>query len=126
MGTRRDYLASLTPPLAKANSRGRLSAAAHAAIDEAVKNGMTFTDMPVTAVGKEINSKDVSKVTQTDDFSATPEPLHSGGWFAEIGGKKVKISGNSVCTTCGFSLDYQNCLVSEVVGPHSDIVRAMR
>lgn len=124
MGTRREYLVS--KGLAS-NGRGRLSAAAHAAIDEAVKNGMTFSDMPQSSgVGKEINSKDVSKVTQTDDFSATPEPLHSGGWFAEINGKKVKISGNSVCTACGFSLDYQNCLVSEVVGPHSDIVRAMR
>lgn len=126
MGTRREYLASLTPPLAKANSRGRLSAAAHAAIDEAVKNGMTFTDMPKSGVGKQIDSKDVSKVTQTDSFSATPDPMYSGGWYALINGKKVTISGKSVCTSCGYSLDYQDCLVSETVGPNSEMVRVLR
>lgn len=123
--TRKEYLASLTPPLAKVG-KGRISAAGHAAIDEAIKNGMTFTDMPVTAVGKEINSKDAGKVTETNSFSATPEPLHSGGWYATVNNKRVKIDGKSVCTTCGYSLDYQNCLVSSVVGPDSDIVRVTR
>lgn len=38
----REYLASLTPPLAKENSRGRFSKEAKAAIVEARANGVTF------------------------------------------------------------------------------------
>lgn len=123
MGTRREYAVSLG---LATNGRGRMSAAAHAAIDEAVKNGMTFSDMPQRGVGKEINSKDVSKGNPEESFSATPEPIHSGGWYATVGNKRVKIDGRSVCTTCGYSLDYQNCLVSSVVGPDSNIVRVVR
>lgn len=123
MGTRREYAVSLG---LATNGRGRMSAAAHAAIDEAVKNGMTFSDMPDRPVGKEINSKDVSKSSSVENFSATPEPIHSGGWYATVGNKRVKIDGRSVCTTCGYSLDYQNCLVSSVVGPDSNIVRVVR
>lgn len=123
MGTRREYAVSLG---LATNGRGRMSAAAHAAIDEAVKNGMTFSDMPQRGVGKEINSKDVSRGNPEESFSATPEPIHSGGWYATVGNKRVKIDGRSVCTTCGYSLDYQNCLVSSVVGPDSNIVRVVR
>lgn len=44
MPTRREYLAGLNPPLAKANSRGRLSKAALAEIQRAKSSGMTFSD----------------------------------------------------------------------------------
>lgn len=120
MQTRREYAISLG--LAK-DGRGRMSGAAHAAIDEAVKNGMSFSDMPSRGVGKQIDSKDVSKGNPEDSFSATPEPFHNGNWFATVNNKRVKISGRSVCTTCGYSLDYQNCLTPSVVGPDSEIVR---
>ena len=40
--TEREYLASLTPPLAKENSRGRFSREAKAALVEARANGVTF------------------------------------------------------------------------------------
>ena len=40
--TERAYLASLTPPLAKENSRGRFSREAQAALVEARANGVTF------------------------------------------------------------------------------------
>ena len=41
-GSERAYLASLTPPLAKENSRGRFSREAKAALVEARSNGVTF------------------------------------------------------------------------------------
>ena len=44
MPTRREYLAGLNPPLAKANSRGRLSKAALAEIARAKASGITFSD----------------------------------------------------------------------------------
>lgn len=48
--TPREYLASLTPPLAKMG-RGRLSAAAHAKIDEMTAQGYTFAE-PVKVAAK--------------------------------------------------------------------------
>jgi hypothetical protein len=44
MPTRREYLAGLNPPLAKANSRGRLSKAALAEVARAKASGVTFSD----------------------------------------------------------------------------------
>jgi hypothetical protein len=44
MPTRREYLSGLTPPLAKAKSRGRLSKVAVAEIARAKESGMTFSD----------------------------------------------------------------------------------
>lgn len=44
MPTRREYLSSLNPPLAKAKSRGRLSKAALAEVERARSSGITFSD----------------------------------------------------------------------------------
>lgn len=44
MATRREYLASLNPPLAKPNSRGRFSLAAKAELVRAKDAGMKFDD----------------------------------------------------------------------------------
>jgi hypothetical protein len=44
MPTRREYLAGLNPPLAKANSRGRLSKAALSEVARAKASGMSFSD----------------------------------------------------------------------------------
>lgn len=45
MQTRREYLAGLNPPLAKAKARGRLSREAIAEIERALASGMKFSDL---------------------------------------------------------------------------------
>jgi hypothetical protein len=45
MKTRREYLAGLNPPLAKAKARGRLSREATAEIERALESGMKFSDV---------------------------------------------------------------------------------
>ena len=50
--TEREYLSSLTPPLAKANGRGRFSKEAQAALVDARQNGVTFgTDKDGDSLG---------------------------------------------------------------------------
>jgi hypothetical protein len=53
--TERAYLASLTPPLAKASGRGRFSKDAKAALENARKNGVTFdTDKGNDSLGNHL------------------------------------------------------------------------
>lgn len=70
MVTQREWLAThFDPPLAKFPSRGRLSKAAHAAIAEAIANGMQF-DEPVKAVyvKPEPEPSNVELIAESLDF----------------------------------------------------------
>lgn len=120
MQTRREYLVGLglaTP------GRGRLSAAAHAAIDKAVSEGMTFSDMAKTSAP--VKSADVAK-TEQDYFGETAQRLHDGGWYVEENGKRREISGREVCRTCGYSLDYQNCSSPTFPAESGEMILVMR
>lgn len=124
MQTRREYLVGLglaTP------GRGRLSAAAHAAIDKAVSEGMTFSDMAKTSAP--VKSADVAKTvknTEQDYFGETAQRLHDGGWYVEENGKRREISGREVCRTCGYSLDYQNCSSPTFPAESGEMILVMR
>lgn len=109
MQTRKEYLASLNPPLAKIG-KGRISAEGHAAIDEAVAKGMQFSDLRVTDTDKPMKSVEVAKKNAVEEFfGATPDRLYDGGWYVLEGKKKVVISGTEVCRNCKNSLDWHSC-----------------
>lgn len=106
METRREYAIRLG--LAK-EGRGRLSAAAHEAINEALAKGMRFSDVPVSDTP--VTSQEASKKnTEGTFFGDTPDPLYNGGWYVVEDGKRISISGKEVCRTCMNSLDYHRCL----------------
>lgn len=108
--TRREYLAGLNPPLAKANSRGRLSKEAHDAINDAVANGVKFKDMPGVAVEGTTPVKSESVSKNTEDFTGPTAPKRfNGGWYVIDDGKRLPVSGNEVCRTCTYSLDWHFC-----------------
>lgn len=120
MQTRKEYAASLG--LAKPG-KGRMSKAAHEAIEKAIAEGMEFRDAsPRPAAQKSASEPKPVKNDAVNNFAGTPAPSHSGDWFTQVNGKRVTISEKSVCTTCGYSLAYHACLSPSVVGPNSDIV----
>lgn len=106
METRREYAIRLG--LAH-HRRGRLSAAAHDAINKALSEGMRFSDVSVSE-DKPITSQEASKKnTEGTFFGDTPEPLYNGGWYVVEDGTRISISGKEVCRTCMNSLDYHRC-----------------
>lgn len=106
MQSRRDYAVSLG--LAKPG-RGRMSAAAHEAINKALSEGMRFSDVSVSE-DKPITSQEASKKnTEGTFFGDTPEPLYNGGWYVVEDGKRISVSGREVCRNCMNSLDYHRC-----------------
>ena len=105
METRREYAIRLG--LAKPG-RGRLSAAAHDAINKALADGMRFSDVPVS--DSPVTSEEATKKnTEGTFFGDTPEPLYNGGWYVVEDGNRISISGKEVCRTCMNSLDYHRC-----------------
>ena len=113
---RRDWLVSqgLATP-----GRGRLSAAAHAAIDKAVSEGMRFSDMPSGNANETVTSKSVKVGAAADEqyYGPTPEPRYNGGWTIEYKGKTVEFSGRNCCGNCKVSLDYHFCDSPTAVSP---------
>lgn len=110
MQTRREYLAGLNPPLATMG-RGRLSAEAHAKIDEMLAQGMKFSDVKSTGNSdKPVTSKDASKANHSGEFfGETPARIWNGGWYRVDKGKRIDVSGAAACGKCRYSLDYQGC-----------------
>lgn len=112
MPTKREYLASLNPPLAKPG-RGRFSAAAKLALAEAEANGVVFTD--VTSLTKE------SPESSSDD-SEHSGPRNSGGRSASTDWKPEPISSLPTFPTYGtkYNLEPKVRNVSQVLGKDSE------
>lgn len=109
MTTKREYAISLG--LAKPG-RGRLSAAAHEAINKAISEGMTFSDSAPAPAEKNDKPKPEPKSSSGDEknfFGPTPDKRFNGGWYIVVNGKNKSVSGREVCRTCGYSLDYHIC-----------------
>lgn len=78
--TQREYLASLTPPLAKAGARGKFSKVAHEALAEATTKGITFG--PV-ATSEDSDSLGKSKAPVTTVAGASPAQIRK--WAIDQG-----------------------------------------
>lgn len=123
--TRREYAISLG--LAK-DGRGRMSKAAHDAINKALAEGMVFSDVPGSGnKDKVVKSEEVKP--DIDLFSATPEQLYNDGWFILDGKKKVTVSGREVCRKCMVSLNWHECntpVIPDYIHASSEMVSVMR
>jgi hypothetical protein len=133
MQTKREYLAGLTPPLAIAGARGRLSKAAHEALAEAEKNGMTFSDSHSPGVGKtDSSTSDSAPKVKKDSanpatfFGPTPAQVYDGGWYIEVGDSKITLSGREVCRTCGNSLDWHRCATPTFPSEKGEMIPVLR
>ena len=131
MQTMREYAAS--KGLAKAGARGRLSREAHAAIQEAIANGMTFKDSPsVSPARSNSDSGDSESAAKSDSvdakdfFGSTPEPFFPDGWHYYENGKRVNVPMSAACGQCGYSLGYQNCEKPTTISRRAEMVPVMR
>lgn len=85
--TAREYLASLTPPLAKAGTRGKFSKVAHEALEAAKASGMTFADVKPAVVAKAPKAPKPAKVAKVDLTEAdVPAPARESivDWSASM------------------------------------------
>ena len=106
MVTRRDWL--VEKGLAKPG-RGRMSKEAHEAINEAIANGMKFSDVKDSG-DKPVKSEEVTKNALSGDFfGETPAQIYFGNWKMTDRGKTVTLSEKEVCSTCGISLGWHRC-----------------
>lgn len=124
MQTRKAYAVSLG--LAN-EGRGRMSREALAAIDKAISEGMTFSDMdkhhtgakfgrtkgtapkPVTRAPRQINLKS-ENVSTGVEVERPPTYSKDTFWtYTNDKGKTVKVNGIQVCTHCRFSLYWHKC-----------------
>lgn len=127
MPTKREYAISLG--LAQPG-RGRLSREAHAAIDKAIAEGMTFDD---AAPVKTSVKTDRSVSVKTD---RKPSPVESSG-IQEIStrydndqlfvgtdskGKKHTVNARQVCMPCGYSLTSHRCNDPQVLVPSMEYI----
>ena len=122
MGTKREYAISLglaTP------GRGRLSREAHAAIDKAIAEGMTFSDAtpkpvvqraPKTAREPQRRAVVVEGESQTTmadvHYRYDVDQLFVG---VDSHGKKHTVNARQVCRNCGYSLTSHICHNPEVL-----------
>lgn len=107
MTTKREYAISLG--LAKPG-RGRMSAAAHDAINKAISEGMTFSDTLKAPAKTE--KAPAAKATQDNSViaptAAIREPNGYSFFYME-GGKKRKVSNRTACYNCGYSVGWHLC-----------------
>lgn len=105
--TKREYATRLG--LAKPG-RGRMSKAAHEAINKALAEGVKFSDVPGSGnKNATVKSEDSNKPKPEESYGETPERLFNGGWYIKPENKKIKVSGTEVCRSCMTSLDWHTC-----------------
>jgi len=75
MATKREYLASLTPPLAKNPGRGKFSTAAHEALAKAESEGMTFDLTPTEKAALDGSVRRAAKGKADPDAPTEGEPI---------------------------------------------------
>lgn len=114
--TRREYAASLTPPLAIAGARGKLSREAHAAIAAAEAKGMQFKDTQYTInlanAGKPKEDKPVKEKTVSDKTvleSVLTYPRDTVWVGKDSQGKPVTANSRQICLNCATSLVGHDC-----------------
>jgi hypothetical protein len=117
MQTKREYAASLG--LAVAGARGRLSREAHAAIDKAISEGMTFADPVIIAKPPKPNTPKPEKQVRIKR-----EPVAEVGLAGDVKtryaddqifvgtdstGKRREVNARQVCFHCRYSLSSHHC-----------------
>lgn len=109
-GTRKDYAISLG--LATAG-RGRMSLAAHEAVNKAIAEGMSFSDHGSAIVkGETPKGPTVSKADSAyNEYAAAFErfPHDQMFFYVNAKGKRVTLNGRAVCRECGYSLVGHTC-----------------
>lgn len=108
MPTRREYLAGLNPPLAKANSRGRLSKAALAEVARAKASGVTFSDEDGGGSSEPSPSPRIEQPTGPVAIMR-PDPIRRKIKFVEgftPEGAKVQ---SGICFKCSAHVSRCNC-----------------
>lgn len=136
LGAARDYLASLNPPLAIANSRGRFSGAAIAELENQVGQGNTFIDWPKKDIVVTKKAATKSKPAQTVSVKAvsteTPYETPDEIWpeyvqfGAMIDNKFVETGYREVCANCRRSLRWCYCRVPiALVGQTQEMIVRM-
>jgi len=102
----RDWL--ITKGLTKPGSRGRLSRAAHAALQQAIAEGMQFDDYKSpTIAGKPIVAR--SKPLAEELTKAEPRREETKFWVIDRGVGQMQLDiviGFSSCAACGKSVRY--------------------
>lgn len=123
--TKREWLASLNPPLAK-TGRGKFSNEAKAAIAKAIAEGMTFSDnAPAPKVVKDDNApeaEDKPRGVSPENAEVVFEnerPYYGMRWYGNENGKRVEVSNRSACMNCGYSLLGHVCQNALVINPKS-------
>lgn len=124
MQTRKQFAVSLG--LAN-EGRGRMSREALAAIDKAISEGMTFSDMDKhhsnAKFGKRAGEKNahtgpkprqiqLKSESSAGDIPMEAPPTYSKNdyWtYQNEKGKSVKVDGRQVCIPCGYSLMWHKC-----------------
>lgn len=129
MPTKREYAISLG--LAK-EGRGRMSREAHAAIDKAISEGMTFDDpSPVVSVkpAKPKTDKPIRVARQPQGESlgpvadiATRYPDTQKFKGVDSKGKTHIVNARTVCVPCGYSLTSHRCNSPEALVASLEIV----
>jgi hypothetical protein len=121
MGTKREYAISLglaTP------GRGRLSREAHAAIDKAIAEGMTFSDAtakPVIQKPQKVAREPQKRAVATEESHTTMADIHYRYDVDQLfvgtdsHGKKHTVNARQVCRNCGYSLTSHICHNPEVL-----------
>lgn len=130
MPTKREYAISLG--LAK-DGRGRLSREAHAAIEKAISEGMTFDDAPVVTRSTVKADKPVKPREKREPKTS---PVDAGN-VATIStryedsqlfvgtdseGKKHTVNARQVCMPCGYSLTSHRCNDPVVLVPSMEYI----
>lgn len=119
-GTRKDY--AVTLGLAKAG-KGRMSREAHAAVDKAIAEGMTFTDVRVSkdaapkgpVVAKD-GPQDAVENPYGDAFMRYPmDQLFT---YEDDKGKSHVVNARQACMGCGYSLVGHTCNSPVVLTKH--------
>lgn len=103
-GTRKDY--AISKGLAKPG-KGRMSLAAHEAVDKAIADGMTFSDYRVSKTPQK-GTESVSEGPQDQVENPYADafwryPLDQQFTYTHEGKTRV-INGRGVCRGCGYSL----------------------
>lgn len=114
MGTKREYAASLG--LAVAGARGRLSREAHAAIEKAISEGMTFDDpvKPTVNTPKATKPVSVRKPVADNGVGVAGDvlQLHDADTLfmgTDSHGKKWTVNARQVCKNSGYSMTSCPC-----------------
>lgn len=109
----REWLASLTPPLAIANTRGRFSNAAKEALAAAAKDGIVFSTSATPTATVTVTVENGDKVTERREiniYAPHADPIRSGTLvFVDGKRKRFNASATEACAHCSMSFGWCYC-----------------